>query len=165
MRVRRATRRLVRTVVHLLGGVVAVLDELAFPCGDDDAPQVRVRWHLAGAAECDAEGRFALRCGDVSLSGRLGRVDGPARVADGCHELPGGRRIPYAELICRGREVRVLSLLAVFDPGSPSEPWRLPPDALRTLDAPCGLVQVAVEERRLAVENVHLKRKWSIDLS
>jgi hypothetical protein len=151
--------RVRRAVIHLLPGVVAVLDVCDLRC----AEATSIRWHTADRAEPDAEGAFVVENDGVSLAGRLvslGRE--PVVFSRGEHEYrpPFHRdrldnpleqkRESFVEVLLREPEVRVLSLFSVVAPGRPVPSWQ---GAGRTCRIPVdgGDVSVEVVDEALCV--------------
>ena len=125
--------RVQRTVVHLLPGMVAVLDEADLQRKE----QVRLRWHSIVAPRIDAGGRFgfehkgaglaALVAGsggrDLELS--LGRHQYlPPRDRDRLGNPLPQRREPFMDALAEGRRVWFLSLFSVGTAAEAGESWQ-----------------------------------------
>jgi len=160
-----------RTVVHLLPGIVAVLDEAQLEVDEE----VSLRWHTADRCEPDPEGRFTVRGESASLAGLVTRLDGECSTARGEHlyrppfdkgrlgERFEQRRESYVELRCKGRACRLLSLLAVLPPGAGAVCWERTQEGWN-LPAPENAALVTLEAQALCVKNLGLGTTWEVGL-
>jgi len=115
-----------RTVVHLLPGWVAVLDEATL-----ERPEaISLRWHTIEAAAPDASGNFHVAEGEDRLACRVESLAGDSRslgLARHAYETPyhlertgvplEQRHEPYVEMTLQDRRCRILSLFALNDSG------------------------------------------------
>lgn len=165
-------RRVRRTVVHLLPGVVAVLDEAAL----DDPDEIALRWHTVGRCAPDAEGAFTVRGERAGLAGRIVALDGARpRFLRGEHAYAtpydrnrdgdplGQRRESYVEARATASGCRWLSLFALVAPGASVQAWTEAPGGLR-YPTPSGVVRVGVEPGRLVVADERTGRGWRVPL-
>ncbi len=126
------TKRVRRTLVHLLPAIVAVLDEAEL----EDEREISLRWHTVDRCEPDSEGRFRVCQNGVRLAGQVIRLDGGAltvRRGEHAYEAPfdkgrlgeglDQRRESYVEAVTTGRSGRLLSLFAVIGPDEPDAAW------------------------------------------
>ncbi len=121
-----------RTLLHLLPGVVAVLDEAALP----DSRAISLRWHTADRGEPDAVGRFMVRNEGVRLAARVAWPGGLAlalRRGEQAYEAPFDkgrlgepleqRRESFVEAALSADRCRLLTLFAVLGPDEPDAAW------------------------------------------
>ena len=120
-------RRVTRRVLHVLPGVVAVMDE-ATPDGNE---RVGLRWHLAELATVGDDGSFSFAHGGVPVAGLVASLGGPGTsTATGRHAYAppfdtdrAGRKLerkrePFVEVTTMtDGPVRWLTILAVGEPG------------------------------------------------
>lgn len=124
--------RVVRTVIHLLPGIVVVLDEIE--AGRE--AELTVRWHPVHSAIPDADGQCAIIDGEAALAARLVRPDGgPLAFRSGHHAFTAPfdqrrqgdplpqRHEPWFEATTFGRSLRLLSLFAVAPHGGVPLQW------------------------------------------
>lgn len=133
-------QRVRRTVLHLLPGTVAVLDEAELK----EPESISLRWHMASSGAPDDEGNFRVVNGGHALACRVESLDdqpesmGLMRHAyeapynrDRTGQLLEQRHEPYVELIQKRRSCRILTLFALDDGESPAlwsrsgETWSL----------------------------------------
>lgn len=132
--------RVTRSVVHLLPGLVAVLDD----CRLAAAEPVTLRWHTADRAAIDAGGSFRVQAagprGPVRLFGQICPLSGAAAVAfrRGEHrysppydrtrlnEPLEQRRESFVAAETHGSRCRLLTLFVAAVPGAPPTAW--PPE-------------------------------------
>ena len=110
-----------RTVVHLLPGIVAVLDEAEL----DGEQNISMRWHTRKAVETDELGRFTFESGPARLAGLVIRLDGEMKLLGAHHRYEPPfhlgragdpleqRHEPYLEAFMVDRRCRLLSLFGV----------------------------------------------------
>jgi hypothetical protein len=122
-------KRVRRTVVHLLPGWVAVLDEAEM----DKAEEISLRWHTITPAVPGANGNFTVVNGNQRLACRVEVLDGEPDSLDlkrHAYEAPYNRdrtgqllteqHEPYVELIQKQAACRILTLFALDDGESPT---------------------------------------------
>ena len=159
-----------RTVVHLLPGVIAVLDEAEL---ENDEP-ISLRWHTSDRCTPDDRGRFTTASDDVHLSARILSLDSaPLRFARREHEyrapydqgrmgdLLEQRRESYVETTLTADSCRLLTLFALFGPGVEAEVW-IDSDAGWQVYSPDGLCRVSADDDRLTVSTED--KTWQINL-
>jgi len=159
-----------RTVVHLLPGVIAVLDEAEL---ENDEP-ISLRWHTSDRCTPDDRGRFTVASDDVHLSARILSLDSaPLRFARREHEyrapydqgrmgdLLEQRRESYVETTLTADSCRLLTLFALFGPGVEAEVW-IDSDAGWQVYSPDGLCRVSADDDRLTVSTED--KTWQINL-
>lgn len=160
----RDVTRVTRSVVHLLPGLVAVLDDCQLPA----AEPVTLRWHTADRAAIDAGGSFRVRAagprGPVRLCGQIcplsgGGADGGAvtfRRGEHRYRPPYDRtrlnepleqrRESFVAADAHGSRCRLLTLFVIAGPGAPPPAW--PPerrgDAWRMPTAEGAIAAVSV---------------------
>lgn len=124
--------RVRRSLVHLLPGLVAVLDDAVLPV----EKSIALRWHTADACEPASDGAFFIRRGAVRLAGRVINLeDGPLTLRRGEHayeppfdkgrlgEPLEQRHERYVEALLKGDRCRLLTLFAVIGPDEPDAAW------------------------------------------
>lgn len=168
-------QRVVRTVVHLQPGVVAVLDEAEL----DTAEEIALRWHTIDRCAPADDGSFTVEGQHVRLSSRLVRLDaGPATFRRGEHtyEAPYDRnrdgdpleqrRESYVEAVATDRSCRWLSLFALFGPDVSTTSWAAG-ETPGTFECPTpdGAVRVAVRANEMVVGNEATGRQWAVPLA
>lgn len=125
-------KRVRRTVLHLLPGFVAVLDEAE----SEEREEISLRWHTVNPAAPDAEGNFTVTNGDDHLVCRVEALaDKPAFLGRKQHayaapfnrdrtgQLLEQRNEPYVELLLKAQRTRILSLFAL-DRKSTTALWK-----------------------------------------
>jgi hypothetical protein len=140
-------RRVTRTVVHRLPGILAVLDEAELITEES----VSLRWHTVDQAEPDADGAFVVAADTVRLAARIARLDpGPIafRRGEHTHRPPFDRdrlgepleqkHESYVEATLTASACRLLSLFCVFGPGQEPQSWRQAGDTWR-ITSPQGV--------------------------
>lgn len=148
-----------RHVIHLLPGVVAVLDEAALP----HEQRMAIRWHTADRAEPSADGHFTVHNDGAACVSRIVRLDdGELSFLRGQHEMKPpydrnrlgelleGRNESYIEAAATGGSWRVLSLFAVFGGDDAPAAWQHDGDSWQ-IDTCDGRVQVAVDRNTFTV--------------
>jgi hypothetical protein len=127
-------RSVSRTVVHLLPGTVAILDELTL----EQTSTVSLRWHTAEPCTPAPDGTFLVRGTHAAASCAVMATPGAARVSLQRHRYhppfdtdyygtPFADGHPYVEALVDDDRVTFLTLVAVFaDPGPELEPVPLP---------------------------------------
>ena len=161
-----------RTVVHLLPGVVVVLDDARLRQCDD----ISLRWHTADRCEPDAQGNFTVRAARASLSARILTLDAgtvafsreehlyaPPFDKDRMGEPLEHRRESFVRAQLTGSACRLLSLFAVFGPGQAPQPWKHGPGAW-SVETPDGRVEVTAGDTMLRVHNAASGHGWRVDL-
>ena len=180
-----------RTVVHLLPGVIAVLDDAEL----EQEESVSLRWHTADRCEPEADGSFVVRGAQASLAGRVvclsaapgqgtrpttatcrpGALTGrPAmEVSRGEHEYAEPfdkgrigdpleqRRESFIEARLTAKSCRLLSLFAVFHAGEEVEQWEEAGGGWK-IETPDGTVSVTVAEKALTVRNLRKAAGWDV---
>jgi len=162
-----------RAVVHLLPGIVAVVDDARLQVPEE----ISLRWHTANRCEPDAEGRFMVHCDGVGLSARVVALDGakltfrrreheyrPPFDKSRLGEPLEQRRESYIDVTTTGSSCRLLSLFAVFEPDASLDEWRPTGDgwAIRTGEGRC---EVSVTGEEMSVRDAESHRGWRVDLS
>jgi len=153
--------KVVRTVVHLNPGVVAVLDEAAIP----RLREVSLRWHTISRAEPDGQGRFLVQGREgAHLASRVLRIDpGPIAVA---HSQKGeGRNLRHrCEAVSRTQKCQILSVFCVFAPEVKPMSWELE-GSIASIDTPEGRFEVQVNNKTLTVTNCEDEQhRWDVDV-
>ncbi len=151
-----------RSLVHLLPGVVVVLDtaQLAEPA------EISLRWHTATSCLPDANGRFWVVGPHSRLASRVISLDTePASLRRGEHRYKpphdlnrlGGpleqRRESYVEMIRSAERIRWLSLFCVYPKTRSVDQWRKNGDRYE-IAGPDGTIHVKVTDDTLRVRNV-----------
>ena len=146
-----------RSVLHLLPGVIAVLDEARF----SEPGMIRVRWHPETAVEPDGNGQFLINNNGVSLSGCIvSGLNNKLNFSTGNHHydppynrdrmgnlLP-QRNEPYLDAWTESDSCRILSLFSVYGPDQKPRKW-MATDNGWLIDTPGGPVKVYLEDNRL----------------
>lgn len=145
--------RVVRTVIHLLPGWVAVLDEAEL----EQAEAVSLRWHTIVPSPPDAEGHFRVAEGAARLACQLVVLEGanrePPRLLQHAYQAPYDRdrtgekleqrHEPYVEQVLRDQRCRILTLFAKEETGRPAR-WHADgdkwfwSDGRNSAEAACG---------------------------
>jgi hypothetical protein len=124
--------RVRRALVHLLPGIVVVLDEANL----NETQEISLRWHTSGLSEPSVSGAFTLRGEKSRLAGRIVRLDRGAisfRRNEHQYEPPFDRdrlgepleqrHESYIEALVNDSGCRILTLFAVADSRSSAETW------------------------------------------
>ncbi len=148
-----------RTVVHVLPGMVAVLDEAELP----NPQTISLRWHTISPAQPDADGHFALHTPHAHLAGRiLNLTNQPMaldmhrhRYAPPYHRERSGqpleaRNEPYVEATLQSDHCRFLTLFSITPKGTPTQPWATSPNGWQT-ETPTGPIAVHLTESHLTI--------------
>jgi hypothetical protein len=159
-----------RTVVHLLPGVVAVLDDAEL----EQKESVSLRWHTADRCEPEADGSFVVRAAQASLAGRVARLDGgDVEVSRGEHEYAEPfdrgrigdpleqRRESFIEGRLTAKSCRLLTLFAVFRAGEETGRWEEAAGDWK-IETPDGTVSVTVPGKALTVRNLRTAAGWDV---
>lgn len=165
-----SVRSVRRTVVHLLPGFVAVLDEAEL---EGDEP-ISLRWHTVDRCAPDDLGHFVVTNGDVHLSGRVLALDGAALHCTRCeHEyrapydkgrmgdLLEQRRESYVEASSIASSCRFLTLFALFGPGAEAAAWE-DSDKGWEIASPDGICRISAGDDHLTVSTAD--KSWKIKL-
>ena len=128
----RGAVKITRTVLHLLPGYVAVLDEAEL----SKEQSVSLRWHTRDQAAPDEQGRFVVRGEQAKLSGMVTRLDEgevsierKEQVYDPPHDKGRlgspleARRESYVEATLRSDRCRLLTLFHVTSSDAPEIAW------------------------------------------
>ncbi|MEY2999979.1 MAG: hypothetical protein RL648_193, partial [Verrucomicrobiota bacterium] len=120
-----------RTVIHLLPGWVAVLDEAHL----ETTEEVSLRWHTARTPQYEPSGHFEVAHGDAFMACRLAVLEGstksltlkrhayePPYDTDRTGQLLQQRHEPYLEFILHAESTRILTLFASTD-GPKTRRW------------------------------------------
>lgn len=172
-------RRVRRTVVHLLPGVVSVLDEAEL----ERPEQIRLRWHTADRSEPDAIGCFLvqqqnerLACRVIALNGaKLTLTRGQHAYAPPYDKARTGdpleqRHESYVQAEMENGSCRLLTLFALLPPDMPVR-WRSGQPAATgeevwRLDAAGRSCRVAVTDETMVVECPEREtRRWEVPLT
>jgi len=161
-------RSVYRTVVHLLPGFVAVLDEAEL----GEAESISLRWHTANRCAPDGEGRFVVEAEGVHLAGRiLALGDGDITCARGEHEyrppydrgrmgdLLTQRRESYVEATLCSSSCRILSLFSVCSPEAEVMKWDEFQDGWQ-ISSSDGVCRVELGDSHLSVSTE--TRSWQV---
>jgi hypothetical protein len=145
--------RVRRAVLHLLPGIVVVLDEATLESSQD----ISLRWHTAQFTQVAPDGAFGFEAGAARLTGRVVSLEQPiSRLQTGRHEyrephttsrtgdLYPQLREPYVEARLSGTACRLLTLFAVDSSVGAPVRWEHDADGW-TLDSPQGRVVVSVD--------------------
>ncbi len=125
-------KRVRRSVIHLLPGFVACLDEAKL-----QAPEpIRLRWNCISPPETGPDGGFlvkgeqsTLSCRAVALDGQPVKLESKRHAYEAPYDLdvhgrPMAQRYePYLEIAKTGERCRWLTLFAVFENGTEVVPW------------------------------------------
>lgn len=125
-------KRVRRSVIHLLPGFVACLDE-----AETEVPElIRLRWHCISPPDTALTGGFrvkgeraALSCQVVSLDGEPVQLESKRHAYEAPYDLDvhgrpmAQRHEPYLEIAKTGNRCRWLTLFAVFENGAEEVPW------------------------------------------
>jgi hypothetical protein len=165
-----AARRVHRTVIHLLPGIVAVLDEAELEQPDE----VSLRWHTIDRAAPDAEGAFTVRGERAALAGRIVRLDAGAlsfRRGEHAYAPPYDRDrygdpLPqphesHVEARCTTDRCRLLTLFAVTGSTESVPAWTVTDEGFEVSTSD-GLVWVTVTDRHLRVANPETGSAWRV---
>lgn len=163
--------RVHRTVVHLLPGIVAVLDDAVLAV----EKTCTLRWHTAQPVVPTAQGAFTVDGQRARLTGYMARLDAPPiafrqgrhayvapydknRDGDPLHQL----RESYVETEVRAKQFHVLSLFVVSPVEAPAHAWHRTQEgyAIETAE---GTVSVQVDAQRLSVRNETTGVAWEIN--
>ena len=163
-------RRVRRGVIHLLPGIIAVLDA----CDLKTDEETSIRWHPAGPVKLDRSGRFILEQDGVHLEGYCRSLNQTRiRLRMRHHELRppfnldrlGNPLIqvnePYLDVTLNTQTVRLVSLFSVSGRGIEPAPWRKDPSGWRLM-TPTGGVRVTADDCRMTVSDDH--HALSLDL-
>lgn len=124
--------KITRTVLHLLPGYVAVLDEAEL----SKEQEVSLRWHTRDQAEPDEQGRFVVKGTSAQLAGMVTRLD-EGEVSferkEQIYEPPHdkgrlgapleARRESYVEATLRSDRCRLLTLFCVKPAAASASAW------------------------------------------
>ena len=160
--------RVRRTVVHLLPGTVAVLDEARL----DAARAISLRWHTADRCEPEQDGSFTVTANDVRLAARVVCLDAAGmqvRRGEHAYEPPFDRgrlgepleqrHETYVEAFLKTRACRLLTMFQIFAPGEDTSRWQ-GDDGRWTIATPGGTVEVTCREETLRVGGE--RREWTV---
>lgn len=163
--------RVMRIVVHLYPGIVAVLDEVRLTDGADD---ISLRWHTEDACTPDAGGRFTVASGSARCTGRVISPGGETvRYARGehvyeppynvnYHNIEYEQHESYVEASVRGAEAALLSLFCVTPNDGTDRSWE-GADGRWTVELPAGGTgEVRVDAEGMHVSNTGTGRCWSL---
>jgi hypothetical protein len=154
--------RVRRAVVHLLPGIVAVLDmaELTRP------HEISLRWHTIHRSEPNASGAFTVESQSARSVGRIARLDNtsiafrrrehayrPPYDKDRLGEPLVQRHESYVEAIMSDSRCRILSLFSVTDRQSSGESWTQDPTGWYIV-TPGGVVSVEPSHAALTARNL-----------
>lgn len=162
--------RVQRTVVHLLPGVVVVLDDAVLALEE----RCTLRWHTALPIAPTRHGAFTFGRERARLTGRIARLDAPHiafRQGRHAYEAPYDRnrdgdplhqlRESYIEADVRARTFQVLSLFAVSPSDAPAHAWRSTEDSF-AIETSEGTVHVHADAQRLLVRNEMTGLQWDV---
>jgi len=148
-----------RTVIHLLPGIVTVLDTAEF----GSRGRIRIRWHTETAATPDARGAIRVVNNGITLTGGVVRTDGgqlgythgrhryePPYDRDRMGNLHPQRNEPYFDAEMDGNECSILSLFSVYGHGERPAEWTDDEDGWG-IDTPTGIGRVALAGGVLSV--------------
>lgn len=155
-----------RTVVHLLPGIVVVMDSARL----QGSETCRLRWHPVSEPELSAPGLLSVAAPGARVQAWIGLVDGtPLRLTPGRHEyvppydrdrmnnlLP-QRHEPYVDASVDSQQVHFISLFAVSAESDAIQAWQLT-DSTWTW----GDVVVRLGQGQLQV--VSPDRRWDVPL-
>lgn len=161
-----------RTVVHLLPGIVACLDEAMLP----EETRMRLRWHTITPAPPQPDGHFFVAGEKSGLSAQVVTLEpGDSTLAIRRHEYREPyhlnrsnvplvqRREPYVEWSCRGNQFRVLTLFAVLNSPNPFPKWRKSSSGWE-MENPLGHFRVGLDSSTLSAVDVRDGRQMAISL-
>ena len=161
-----SVRSVTRTVVHLLPGIVAVLDEAEL----ESVENISMRWHTHEAVESDTQGRFSFDYAPARLSGLVTRLDGDIELLGGHHRYEPPfhlsrtgdpleqRHEPFIEAFAQDRRCRLLSLFSVSHNSTPASRWNRAGNGW-SIETENGVVEVTLGEK-LRVANGD--RVWEV---
>lgn len=156
-----------RTVVHLLPGIVAVLDEAELEASE----LISMRWHTIEQVAPDAEGRFTVMHGAARLTAMISRLDAGKMVLSGGHhryeppydrERTGARleqrHEPFIEALMEGSKCRLLTLFSVSESTSTAD-WARQVDGWE-MNIPAGRILVRFLDGQLQVRHIESGTSW-----
>ncbi len=162
--------RVVRTVVHLTPGIVAVVDDVKL----EDSRPLTLRWHTVDRAEPNADGTFEVHAGDVSLAGSvtaLGETEITVSRGEHVYRAPydtdrnGGkleqRRESFVQAQTSARSTRILSLFAVMPLGATPTKWQSSATG-HEITTPDGSYKVSFQDDLLRVAESSTGRHWQV---
>ena len=162
-----------RTVVHLLPGIIAVLDEATL----EQKEEISLRWHTAARCSPDVDGSFIVLGEQARLSGRIintgvGQINvmqkehryEPPYHLDRLGEPLERRRESYIETTLMSDSCRLLSLFSVYHSDADRRLWHAGEKNWYT-QTENGLVEVSLSNHQLVVKNVEQKKNWQVDLN
>ena len=162
-------RRVLRTVVHLHPGIVAVLDEIDL----EGRHEISLRWHTVDACTPDPDGSFTVTSADVRCACRVARIGGEApsfRRGEHRYEAPydvgyHGLKLvdgeSYVEACLEDSSATLLSLFCVGEPGGDARRW-VCGDGTWSIALPSGTAEVRVGEDALGVGVGETHTTWRV---
>jgi hypothetical protein len=152
-------RRMRRGVIHLLPGIIAVLDR--YESNDED--DLSMRWHTSRPVAPSPDGAFEVLNGDARLRAQMACLNGQAvlfRCGAHAYQAPFDRDrlnnpLPqkhesYVEARARARQLSLLTLFSVSHASRPPTQW-VQTEKGWTIESPTGCVHVTGGEMQLVV--------------
>ncbi|MCK5738365.1 heparinase II/III family protein, partial [bacterium] len=161
-----------RTVVHLLPGIVVVLDDISLT-----KPElVQLRWHVAESCQPSPAGAFGFTSGKARLDGLVNEIGGEKSqlsLEKHAYHAPFNkdrinypleqRHEPFLKLQTSAQKCRFLSFFAVQSAAGDSSGWIFLENAWE-IDTEFGQVVVEVSEKKIQVLNRDNGREWQVKL-
>jgi len=160
-----------RTVIHLLPGVVAVLDDATVP----SEVEFSIRWHTIIDPVVENSGRFSLTTDKSRLEARVIALDATTEVLKRKHEYVkpydsgrGGSPLeqhhePYVEVLTNGVQARFLTLFVVGPTELDVSPW-MGSDGTWSTHSGTKNFTVSLENELLSVVSLVDGRSLSTDI-
>lgn len=158
-----------RSVIHLLPGTVAVLDEAVL----ENKDQISLRWHTASPAPPDKQGNFLvtnktskLLCRTEPLIGNIQSLTLNTHVyrapfdTDRTGQLLEQRHEPFVELIQKNRRCRILSLFSLINPSNKSQ-WQRKGNQWHIPNSP---ISVLCNENTLRIQDTASNKSLTLTL-
>jgi hypothetical protein len=158
-----------RSVIHLLPGTVAVLDEAHL----ENEEEISLRWHTASPATPDEQGNFIVTNNSNTLICRTEPLIGDSQSLtpqkhtykapynkDRTGQLLEQRHEPFVELIQKNRQCRILSLFSLSNPHSQSQ-WQRTGNQWQIPDSP---ISVLCDENTLRIQDAGSNKRLALNL-
>ncbi len=157
-----------RSVIHLLPGLIAVLDEARLP----NRLPITLRWHTADRNEPLPDGRFRVVSGPARLTARIVALDDQSldisageqayhppfdrgRMGDPLEQ----RHEHYVQARTHSDSVRILTLFSIAHQADPPSAWKPTPSGWK-IHLPHHTAHVSLEDNRFAIatpeRSIHL---------
>lgn len=165
------SKRVTRTVVHLLPRIAVVIDDAVL----NEAQPISLRWHTLSMPKIGPDGSFVFQGKQSQMSARVMRLDGEAAInirqheyhepyhQDALGDAMTQRREPFVELTAHDDHCRVATLFCVQEKDAAAANWRDIPNGF-AIDSPEGEIQVTLQNDSLHVINVKTQLQWTTPL-